>query len=32
MRITRRTATVTLRGYITEAEIFTDPTSGYLGL
>jgi integrase len=32
MRTTGHTATETLRGYITDAEIFTDPGSGYLGL
>lgn len=32
MRTTGHTATDTLRSYITEAEEFTDPASGYLGL
>jgi integrase len=32
MRTTGHTATETLRGYITDAEILTDPASGYLGL
>jgi integrase len=32
MRTTGHTSTVTVRGYIDDAELFTDPTSAYLGL
>jgi hypothetical protein len=32
MRTTGHTSTQTVRGYIDDAELFTDPASSYLGL
>lgn len=32
MRTTGHTSTATVRGYIEDSELFTDPASGYLGL